>query len=144
MDMVDANFRIKAENCNKALKAIQRLACEADQMSGGVFAAGKQTSRHFSWVHTCNFEKAPTLDDAMGGWRWPVERDIPNDQDSDVVGIQFYGEKLGDDAVLFHAIAPFVEEGSWIEMRGEDSAMWRWVFRDGRLHEISPEIIWPE
>ena len=43
---------------------------------------------------------------------------------------------------VLNAIAPFVEEESYIEMRGEDDVYFRWVFRNGKVEEIYPEIIW--
>ena len=42
--------------------------------------------------------------------------------------IYFDGEKLGDDAILFEAIAPYVKKGSFIEMNGEDGCIWQWQF----------------
>src|SRR5690606_21320852 len=61
---------------------------------------------------------------ALDAWRWVPEREATGD----IVGLRFRGERLGDDRVLFEAIAPFVEPGSFIEMVGEDGAIWRWTF----------------
>lgn len=59
--------------------------------------------------------------------------------------IYFEGEKYSDlmDEVLSE-IAPFVEDGSYFELAGEDNAMWRWVLKNGRVYEIYPKIIWPD
>jgi hypothetical protein len=40
------------------------------------------------------------------------------------------------------AIAPYVEENSYIEMVGEDGDRWRWVFKNGKCEEKYPEVIW--
>lgn len=40
-------------------------------------------------------------------------------------------------------IAPFVEEGSFIEWRSEDGDLWRTVFTEGTVKDIYPEIHWP-
>jgi hypothetical protein len=60
------------------------------------------------------------------------------------VRIHFEGEKIGQEDLLFEAIAPWVRDGSYIEMSGEDDAMWRWFFHAGECHEVTPTIIWEE
>lgn len=68
------------------------------------------------FVNTDKFLDAATLDDAMFYWRWIVGK---------------------DEGVLFKAIAPFVEKGSYVEMEGvkkdegESGMLWRWDF-DGK------------
>jgi len=52
--------------------------------------------------------------------------------------------KLWDHDEMCKQIAPYVEDGSYIEMSGEDGAMWRWVFKHGECHEISAVITWPD
>ena len=71
--------------------------------------------------------------------RWAVEFD----DDGNVNDIQFEGEKKGwGEDELFEKIAPFVKDGSFIEMHGEDGGMWRWVFKNGTCTEIYPTITW--
>jgi hypothetical protein len=67
--------------------------------------AGKETMgpEHFSWVDTREFLYADTFEEAMRAWRWET--------DSDWKYILFTGEKLGDDNLLFDAIAPYIEAG---------------------------------
>lgn len=45
---------------------------------------------------------------------------------------------------FFKAIAPFVEDGSYIVMIGEDLCIWRWYFHDGELDIQGGEITFPE
>ena len=121
---MESNFRILKENQEKALEAIKELA-------------GKETitgpwDSHFSWVHTKDFLEARHVENALDAWRWTAEFD----EHGDISGIDFDGEKLGDESVLFNAIAPFVVEGSYIQMGGEDQYSWRWVFVDNRCVEI--------
>ena len=47
----------------------------------------------------------------------------------------FYGEKLGDDEIFLSALAPYVEDGSYLEFEGEDGYSWRWSFKNGKLVE---------
>lgn len=140
MDQRECKFRIKAENKQLALTAIQNLATQTSKMSGGSWHGGQQVVKWFGWVNTSDFVNAPDLKTAMTAWRWEIDED----ENGNVVDIWFTGEKLGDDVVLFEAIAPFVEHGSFIEMGGEDGAIWRWVFKDGKVEEKSASIHWDD
>jgi len=136
MQQISCNFDIEKENVKKALEALKALDPAKDGAHGG--------SRHetwFSWVDTETYQNAETLHDAMIEWKWKIDTD---EETGDVENIFFVGEKLGDDPILFNAIAPFVKKGSYIEMQGEEGDRWRWVFDGKKCHELSPEIKWPE
>lgn len=62
--------------------------------------------------------------------------------DGDICGINYEGEKLRDDEIFWSALAPYVEDGGFIEMGGEDCKRWRWVFKNGKCKEIQPAITW--
>lgn len=105
----DGKFTIKRESFDAALAAIKAIKGSP------------------SWT-TSAFKKAKTLKEAFDDWRWNIEYT----DTSDVTDIGFEGEKAGDDKLLFDAVAPFVEAGSFIEMSGEDGTRWRWMF-DGKI-----------
>jgi hypothetical protein len=109
----DEEFFIPADRKAECVQAIKGLA-------------GLRRQFGFSWVDD-DFVEKNTFCEIMEAWRWEVSLS----KDGDAIGICFQGEKLGDDDVLFGAIAPFVRAGSYIEMHGEDGAIWRWVF-DGK------------
>ena len=139
MTQRDSLFTIKAENSEGALKAIKALAETVDEQGGGgSWKGGKKKEAWYSWVTTSEFVNAKTLDDAIKAWRWVVE----SDKNGDINYIYFNGEKIGDDEILFNAIAPFVDDDCYIEMSGEDGALWRWAFENGELVEKNAEIIW--
>lgn len=131
------DFFIPKKNKAKALAAIKKLAERKELMGGGSWSNGKQTDKWFSWVQTDEFVKAKTLKDAMVAWRWQIEED----DKGNVTSVYFDGEKAGDDEHLLRAIAPFVQDGSWIEMQGEDEAIWKWKFIKGAMHEKHARII---
>lgn len=130
MDQMEANFFIPFENKEAALQAIKNL-------EGGetiTYGSGKP---HFSWVDTEDFVNADTLKDALREWRWSVEED----GEGNIYDIYFEGEKLGDDNILFEAIAPYVKSGSFIQMCGEDGTIWRWVFENSKCEEKYAELV---
>jgi hypothetical protein len=138
--LTESNFTIKATNKDKALEAIRALANDTSKMSGGSWGPGGETrSRHFSWVTTDDFFLAKTIVVALEAWRYEAHID---EKTGDVVRIEFSGEKLGDDPILWRAVAPFVEDGSYLQMSGEDGTVWRWVFKGGAMTEVHPS--WPD
>jgi len=62
----------------------------------------------------------------------------------DYTYMEFVDEKLRNSAwdALF-TIAPYVKAGGYIEMRGENGALWRWYFDGATVHELRPTITWP-
>lgn len=128
MDQVDSKFSISLENESKALAALKAFLKDC-----------KEKGRNLGWVNIDVALKKKAFAPMMGECRWDVEED----GEGKINGIQFNGEKLsGDEISVFKAIAPFVDEGSYIEMNGEEGARWRWIFQDGDCIEKHPEIIW--
>lgn len=129
MGQINSNFQIKSEDKNKALEAIKALA-------SGVPGFEKK----FAWVNNKSVALSETFEEAMCEWGW----ETITDNEGNIIGISFKGEKLGDDFELFEAIAPFVKEGSFIQMSGEEDEIWRWSFNGEKCFEIYPTIIWED
>lgn len=136
----DCDFRIKAENVDKARDAIRALAGRVSEGGGGTYKGGEVVEKYFSWVRTEDFANAATLDEALNAWRWEIEYN--GDGSGDVAWIMFHGEKYGDEEKLLSAIAPYVEAGCFIEMQGEDGALWRWTFDGSAMVERTATITW--
>jgi len=116
IQQIRAKFFIAKDQKDAALEAMRKLA--------GQETIKDASGKHFSWVSTKDFAQAESLKEALEAWRWSITLDA----ERNVTGIHFDGEKAGDDKILFDVIAPFVEEGSYIEMSGEDGERWRWLF----------------
>lgn len=79
--------------------------------------------------------------DAMADYGFIVEADAEGNYDS----LCFPDEKLYYAYIPLNAIAPYVKNGSSIEMIGEDGTMWRWLFRDGScVEQYAKEIIYED
>lgn len=148
MEMVEANFTIKSQHRVGALKAIKAMADVVDERgSGGGGRWGEPQVKWYSWMNGIDFSTFRSLPEAMQAWRWPVEvtgDEAETGDPGDIIGIDFVGEKLGDDAQLFQAIAPFVESGSYIRMRGEDGTTWEYRFRNGVMKEVQARLVWDD
>ena len=131
MHIHEQDFLIKEEAKEGALAAIKRLDPNLGSGYRWDGARKERVESWYSWVSTEEYKKAETLEQAMEAWRWSSYVDDGID-DGDIDNLEFLGEKLGDDRVLFAALAPFVEEGSHVTMMGEDMDVWRWFFTDGK------------
>jgi len=130
MEQRDSQFRIERKNFGKALLAIKALSGHETITDG--------SGPHFSWVRTEEYLGAETLGAAIHAFRWAAEVDGP---EGDIIDIRFRGEKLGDDEQFLRVLAPFVVKGSFIEMQGEEGAIWRWTFDGYTVIEKSGRFV---
>lgn len=131
ISQIESKFDLPKAHFEEALKAIQGLH--------GQETIKDSFGEHFSWVDE-NFFEINDLVEMLKEWRWSVGLGL----DGSIGSIQFTGEKMGDDGIMFRAIAPFVGAGSYIEMQGEDGARWRWTF-DGKIcKQVWGHLTWED
>jgi len=95
----------------------------------------------FHWGQSGEFDPEECyFTDILEEWSYPIEEDKKDDTLFRV--IDFEGCKEGDDALLWEALAPVIDSGSYIENKGEDGALWRWKFNDGDFEEKYADISW--
>lgn len=123
----EVKFYIPKENIQGAYEAIKALH-------------GKETrGDHFAWV-SHEFYKLPDFKSIIEDWGWSVEFD----SEGNINNLSFDREKIGDEQILFDAIAPFVKEGSFIHIVGEEAEQWKWVFKNNKCVEIQPKVVWED
>ena len=122
MSMQDCKFLIKQEMTPELFSKLKNFL----------------STNKLMWVDSRYLEDANNIEDLFDEIRYDIRRDL----DNNIVSIDFFGEKLGDDLRIFQEMAEFVEDGSYIEMSGEDNCMWRWCFKGGECKEIEPKIVW--
>jgi hypothetical protein len=128
-------FFIADKDCSAVLEATRNIAAPEPRFRGEV-------SPHWAWTTMDEIRNARNLEEAFRAWRWePV---FGLEANPDITDIQFEGEKSGDDMVFFKAIAPYVRDGSYIEMQGEDGHLWRWKFNNGKVSESHSRIVWDD
>lgn len=115
MQQGNSSFHIKKKNFKAAMQAIHEAEVDGQ-----------------SWEDT-------KLTDALHQLGWDPMLD---DKEKDIKDLAFQRMKLTDDVEeLFQAVAPFVEEGSYIEAIGEDMCYWRWYFDGKTVVEQTPKHI---
>lgn len=96
---------------------------------------------HYSWVDTFKARNAAKNRDLIGffaEWGYDLTTD---DEDEGLesksrhynLNLREGSSKIGDEDILFFSIAPCIENGSFIECRGEDGECWRWHWHDGKF-----------
>lgn len=116
---VDSNFEIKKENIDSAIKAAINIS-----------------QKNYAW--TLKKEDFTNPKKVFQVWQW----DLSFDDNGNISGISFAGDKLVNELFFLEIIAPFVTEGSFIEILGEDGERWRWVFKDAKCITVEAIIIW--
>jgi hypothetical protein len=132
MEQKSSKFFIAKKDFSKALDAIKLLMTKVNELGhGGSYSNGSKNETWFSWVDTKTVVESNTLSDALEEWRYCVKID----KYGNINNIEFTGEKLGQEKLLFDAIAPFVRKGSYISMIGEDETRWKWIFKNNQCME---------
>ena len=136
MNQVGSHCTIKKENIQKAWDSLVELF-KIEKKS-----IHDSSGYHYSWIDTKSVLNARTFEEAMSEARWDVEI---NPLDGDIIDIYFNGEKYGgDETIILGSIAPYVENGSYIIMQGEEGERWKWKFVNGEIEEIYGHFVFDD
>ncbi len=128
---LESKFIIRCCHTEDAIKAIKSLK--------GRETTGFEGAMHFMWIKDSNaINNSSTLEEALEQWRWSV---YDKNEEDDVIEVTFTGENYGDEDLLFEALAPFVESGSFITMADENGVVWRWRFFEQRVKKEYGRIV---
>jgi hypothetical protein len=110
---------IKAENTLSAFVALEKLG---------------QTARQNKRIEDCQ-----DLVEALKSSRYFATK-----KDNGDVWIEYFdGEKLGDDAAIWQALAPHLDD-TVVYCKGEDSSYWKWVIKNGAFSEVNGRIVYDD
>jgi len=66
------------------------------------------------------------------------------DGEGNITSLYFDGSGMGDDEELYQALAPYMRDGSFLELCNEMGDIWRWVFEGGKCVRVAPVMLWPK
>lgn len=150
VNIVDCNFTMKKENYDKAYKAVCELNSSRynDIKRGGRWSDEPAVKPGYSKSVSSNPDK-------WYSWMaWNYDEICNNIIEVlemlgfDVLGNESgifdlcYDGKTGQEDIFFNALAPYIENGSYILWRGEDNDMYVWEFEDGEMTEKDAQITW--
>lgn len=136
----DSSFCIRTENLPRFFElAEQMLTPKAleENASGGSYSEGKQHKWWYSWVDTdraLEAIKSNNIREVFAEWGYDLH--LVNEENGESIcylNIRGGEAKIGDEEKFFAAIAPIVEDGSFINCRGEDGEEWRWMWENGKF-----------
>jgi hypothetical protein len=150
-----SSFAIHKDNLSRFFDLVGEMMSDnavAANGNGGSYANGSKTRSWYAWVDTNAVRDAVADRDIVQVFEeWGYELDEINEGDD---GVRHYrldirdGEaKIGDEEKFFAAIAPVVEDGSLLDVSGEDGAEWRWMWENGKFFSqdiLRKEIIFTE
>lgn len=155
VDIGESEFFIAKENFDAAYKNCVALNDRDDLKTGGggtfTLPNGEQMKygdprpegmnyhpmKWFSWMDANYPETCKTLDEVLTALGFEIYYDEAGN-----INRLSYSSKIGNEEYFLEAIAPFVKDGSYIDWIGEDHAMWRHEFNNGRMIVKTPRIIW--
>lgn len=132
VDLVDADFTIpEREDVLEALRAMPTKY--ASLMRGG-----SSTEKWFSWMSTEEIESAVSVQSVFESLGFECF-----DYGNNTFSLSSYNNKTGQEDLFLAVVAPFVEDGSFTQWRGEDGELWRYTVSGGKLTVQTPlDIQW--
>lgn len=127
VEMKECKFFIKKENIEKAFNTLRDYA-----------KTKIENKERLSWIDLHSVAYSETLTEALES----CDFDILYNDNGDVYDVDYISEKLGDHDVILNVIAPYIEDGSYLQMYGEDGDTWRWCIKDNKCYWKTPKIIW--
>ena len=101
---------------------------------------GSDGKKWYAFTDNEEVDNAKTLEELIIAFNWRAE----TDDEGNIETIQCECEKSGQDILLFEALAPFVKKDSYIEMDGEDGAVWRWIFDGNICKDVNAKFVFEE
>ena len=127
---ISSSFGLSQVHRAAALAAIKNLA--------GKETCSCEGQMHFMWINdSAEFLNADALEVALKVWRWKAY----SSEEGRIEELTFIGENLGDEDLLFAALAPYVDDGSSIVVAGEDGDVWRWYFSNGIVRRQKATLV---
>lgn len=136
IELRDEDFSIKVDKLPEAFEHAKKKLLDEMSVKGesGYYEYGKLV-KSYSWVSKSDLESTNNIVDLIYVFGWNCTLD-----DEGITTLLLENEKMGQELLLFQALAPFVDEGSYIEIQGECGDVWRWIFKDGECIEKQGKI----
>lgn len=74
---------------------------------------------------------------------WGFDEVTVDDADGAIVGVDYWEDRQEyRTGALWRILAPFIDDGGWIDYRGEDDEHWRYRFQGGECAEIAGRVVY--
>jgi hypothetical protein len=82
-----------------------------------------------------------SLEEVCDAFSWQISLDSEGNANH-VLAYDFLSYGLCDREKFLEIISPFVKDGSFVEMHGEDGDVFRIVFQKGKMRKTRPAVLW--
>lgn len=126
----EAQLRIRAEDKDSAYRAVCAInAPEYNHLKrGGSFGPGEEREYWYSWMPADYPSETNSLEQVLE----LLGFELAHDDNGDIIDLSYY-QKTGNEDIFMLALAPYVEDGSYILWQGEDGERWMWKFQNGTM-----------
>jgi len=131
IDLTDAEWEISESP--EALATIREMPVKYHAIKRGGSSNGE---KWFSWMNDTEIETTDTVENVFNQLGFETNK---VDGGFQLTG---YNSKTGQEDLFLAVMAPFTKDGSYIEWRGEDGALWKFEIRNGRMFRTESEIVW--
>lgn len=133
IDLTDAEWEITESP--ESLATVREMPTKYHAIKRGGSSNGE---KWFSWMNDTDIENAETVEKVFNQLGFDTET---VDGGFKLTG---YNSKTGQEDLFLAVMAPFTKNGSYIEWRGEDGALWAYHIKDGRMLRLESEIQWTD
>jgi hypothetical protein len=131
IDLTDAEWEISESP--EALATIREMPVKYHAIKRGGSSNGE---KWFSWMNDTEIETTDTVENVFN------QLGFETDKVDGGFKLTAYNSKTGQEDLFLAVMAPFTKDGSYIEWRGEDGALWKFEIRNGRMFRTESEIVW--
>jgi hypothetical protein len=131
IDLTDAEWEISESP--EALATIREMPVKYHAIKRGGSSNGE---KWFSWMNDTEIETTDTVENVFNQLGFETDKVDGGFQ------LTAYNSKTGQEDLFLAVMAPFTKDGSYIEWRGEDGALWKFEIRGGRMFRTESEIVW--
>lgn len=138
VSITGSDFRITPENQVLAYQAMCELNNHDELKRGGSWSGGEQTEAWFSWMpkdYPTECRDFSAILECLGFFIVKMGDEI--------VELN-YDDKTGQEDLFLNACAPFVEDGSYIDWRGEDGDAYRFAFSNCEMKVLQGRLVFSE
>jgi hypothetical protein len=131
IDLTEAEWEISESP--EALATIREMPTKYHAIKRGGSSNGE---KWFSWMNDTEIETTDTVENVFNQLGFETDKVDGGFQ------LTAYNSKTGQEDLFLAVMAPFTKDGSYVEWRGEDGALWRYEIRDGRMFRVECDIVW--
>ena len=131
IDLTDAEWEISESP--EALATIREMPVKYHAIKRGGSSNGE---KWFSWMNDTEIETTDTVENVFNQLGFETDKVDGGFQ------LTAYNSKTGQEDLFLAVMAPFTKDGSYVEWRGEDGALWKFEIRNGRMFRTESEIVW--